>query len=378
MTKHCASASRSARAVWTGLLLMPLLLAAEAVVFSDPPGRAGENRVDIEGLVQSEMQFLKGAQGGDGTWGRRSGVTGLTILALEGLAGCDGAVDRARASLAKVGVPEGTYDCALSIIGLLSGESPQSFDPTCGLRVLRTPEYRPYLTALVTELAQRFRTGGGAGQRVPPAVPARGGWTYLRGEGTCDLSNTAYAVWALSSASSAGLFRPGAEFWLSVRRAVQSYALEDSTNSGMGFSYSERRAGVASRSMTVDALCALHYLEQGLARDSDSAQQSPGEPLRRRALEWVTADLRDGGDEPWEAQDHIYYHLFGLGRCMALEQSRTIGGVNWYERGVRVLASRQRGRLSRGKEVEHHAFSLLFLRSDPARWKGSSPVVTGR
>lgn len=367
----------SLRSVRLALGLLSALAIAPRWVPAEPTPFAPGDPSRVAELIRRELRWLLAAQNWDGSWGQRTGVTGLVVLALEGLDGCEQPVGKARGLLRAGPLPQETYDVALSLIGLLVSGAPEAFDRTCAQRTVRADVDRPRLTALATELAGRYRSGGVSS--APGAAHVLGGWSYSRGAHACDMSNSAYAVWALATAARARVFRPAAEFWPSVQRALQGYGVERTPGHGMGFAYSGRRRE-ATRSMTVDALCALHYVQGALVAQSATTAGPAGDVDNgaAQAFQWLDADAREGGEAPWDGQEHIYYHLFGLGRCMALRDAQALGGRDWYARGLQVLEDRQRGRGARGKQVEDHAFSLLFLRSSPELNAGAKPVLTGR
>jgi hypothetical protein len=188
---------------------------------------------------------------------------------------------------------------------------------------------------------------------------------YRPNEGWWDLSNTQYAALGLRAARALGV-----EIHATVWRGMLEEVIRAQTQDG-GFGY---RATVgrtsAYSSMTVAGIAVLEICRQALALEG--AADSRVTSAIDEAWEWMAKHKSDVGNP--DTRFSLYFH-YGLERAAILGERKEVGGIDWYERGARMLIRMQRkhggfiGREEmrpvtngqRGNPVDT-AFAVLFLR----------------
>ncbi len=184
-----------------------------------------------------------------------------------------------------------------------------------------------------------------------------------------DNSNTQFALLALWAGH-----RHGIRIVAPLARAAARF--NTSQNDDGGWPYQETRQSASSLSMTSAGLLGLslrHAIANaGVLRPRTGSESSPAAP--QRALTKVAEDthivegfhyLGKRLNEPnWPVEvRHVYYSLWSLERTAVSFDLRTIGGVDWYERGACYLVAYQQkdGSWNDEYELADTCFALLFL-----------------
>jgi hypothetical protein len=159
----------------------------------------------------------------------------------------------------------------------------------------------------------------------------RGLFSYGRNPGTWDLSNTQYAVLGLRAAAAIGVtIQRGV--WSQVSAAVQAAQKPDG-----GFAYGGHGAADDSYpSMTAAGIAVMEICRLQLAQGGRGLPELERDV--QRAWKWIEKhrDAIGNRNERWS----FYWH-YGLERAAILSDVSSIGGVDWYRAGAKMLIDEQ-------------------------------------
>src|SRR5262245_62014941 len=211
---------------------------------------------------------------------------------------------------------------------------------------------------------------------APCSGPIKGGrpltgWTYNKGGGVPDNSNTQYALLGLHEGFAAGA-KVDPEVWEAIRDFYVRTQYKQGADRG-GWHY--RSGGGATLTMTSAGVCGLLIAEMDL-----KASKQKGEPECAGdhcggdeqsenvtwALEWIGRRLPKKAADVHSMQ-HLYYSMYGVERVGRFSGERFIGENDWYRVGCEYLVDHQKadgswtGQDIEGVPVLGTSFALLFL-----------------
>lgn len=315
----------------TRLFACPLLLTAALAAQADL-------RADVEqALDRARPALLAHLRAADDIT-TRTGELALLLLAAihDGVPAIDPIVESALRNLAGR-EPDQTYDCALRLLVLEA--SPQ--------------------------LAKRLELAKADAKELLRHRAANGAFHYGRKPVGWDLSNTQYAALGLRAAVAMGV-PVGEEVWRKMARAI---AAEQGSYGEFSYAERDRHGAVSHASMTAAGIAVLAICRQQLPGAETGIDRGIA-----RGWQWFERNAASVGSlrEHWS-----YYFHYGLERAAILCDVETIGNVDWYATGARMLIDAQRpggGWVSdtdgyrgpelgvgRGNSVPT-AFAVLFLR----------------
>lgn len=217
---------------------------------------------------------------------------------------------------------------------------------------------------------------------------ANGSWDY-DGRDHGDTSISQYAVLGLWEADNGGAAVPP-EVW---DRAAQWFLSVQAPGGSWNYHRDESASNIETLSMTAAGVGSLLICQRQLARhrrgaDSGSALLNPValdgqrttryaasvsnatfEQAVRRGIGWLGANFTTNGSNPAIGQSP-YYGMYGIERIGALADKATIGRVDWFEQGSRMIRATQRGDgawdASHG-DVPNTAWAILFITKSTAK-----------
>jgi hypothetical protein len=279
---------------------------------------------------------------------------------------------------------------ALAVLALLnSGVKPD--DPVIqrGLKYLRTIQpSHTYVVGLQTmvfveagQKEDRERIQRNVDWLIANRVMDGGrlrGWSYARGGGGSDNSNTQYALLGLHAGKGAGA-RIDREVWESIR---QFYVATQNKDGGWG--YSPNIGQGATLTMTTAGFCGLLIAGMELNDGREKIQPDgtatncgaykENEALTR-AMSWIGDHFKIR-----EYRSHVFYNIYGIERSGRLSGRRFLGQHDWYREGCKYLVETQREDgawyiANSGFDrwpVVSTSFALLFLS------KGRTPILISK
>ena len=179
-----------------------------------------------------------------------------------------------------------------------------------------------------------------------------GAWAYP--ESGSDLSNTQYAVLGLWSAERKGFEIPK-NIWPALSRGV----MEHQSDNG-GFGYHPR--GQSTGSMTTAGLFVLTICKDRIEKDRELKSQV--EETLKRGWAYMERRFSPRGNPKGNiifSRDRFFYYLYGLERSCALDNRKTLNGVDWYKESAKELVNCQKDDGS-WAGIRETCFALLFLR----------------
>jgi hypothetical protein len=290
-------------------------------------------------------------------------------------------------------LPFPTGETSLVLLALLtSGMSPDDEIIRKGLEYLRTQEpIQTYTVALQTMALAAANQSGDLRyiqRNVDWLMSARtpSGWTYGRGVGGPDNSNTQYALLGLHE----GL-RAGARVDPRVLKEIQKLMIDTQDRSGgwrynpqSGPSINMTTAGLSNLMITgMDLAVSRQELDEATGVAKHCGEYTENEPVAR-ALAFLGDRFPAKLDR---ASANVlfdpvpFYGIYGIERAGRFTGQRFIGGHDWYEVGCRYLVDIQRPNGSwegaRDKPISEGpliatSFALLFLS------KGRTPVLISK
>lgn len=281
-------------------------------------------------------------------------------------------------------------ESALAMLALLNaGVSPD--DPVIQRGLERLRKQRPQhtyvvsLQTMVLALAGKVKDREQIQSNVDWLIAARVmngnqllGWTYGKGGGGADASNTQYALLALHDARMLGGAKVDREIFVQIRDLYRRTQNRDG-----GWGYTPGRESIIT--MSTAGLCGLYIAASELndrreTLNKDGTADNCGVYEEDAAIARGHAWLSDHFTV--EHPQAIYYSLYGLERTGRLSGQRFLGNHDWYREGCSYLVSdklqnKEEGSWP-GKSVHDSwpivstSFALLFLS------KGRTPVLISK
>ncbi|MDA1265088.1 MAG: hypothetical protein O2816_08420 [Planctomycetota bacterium] len=309
----------------------------------------------IDAAIDGAVEWILAHQEVDGGWlyGRkqRMGHTALAVYTLleAGLDPEHHAVQRALLFLH--GKQAGTYDTALLIMALVEHDRRGNFDR-------------------IERLARQLLSW------------QHGDFGYPSG---ADLSNTQFAAMGLRAATLAGVQIPD-EAWCALAEAALEYAQQDG---GFGYHKAHEHSRDARGSMTTAGVAVLSICRSQLVEEGERYAPACYRALSARVdaaiaggLAWMTARFSVTMNPGW-GTNRVAYYLYGLERMGALAEVRTLGEIDWYHSGARVLVGQQHADghwqpLFGRKGVQETCYGVLFLTRATAPRSGVAGAGSAR
>ncbi len=335
-----------------------------AFAFSPNPAHADIDAASVQRSIDRGVAYLRKMQNDVGGWeefnGQPCGMSALCTLAMLncGVSKDDQDIVRAMRYL-RTFEPDQTYSVALQTLVYCqlgaAGDLP---------RIRRNVQW---LVEEQIDAGGRFNTNPG-------------GWTYNRGQGSGDPSNSQFAVLALGAAADRGIEVEPETF----QRAI-AYWTDRQKGSG-GWSYQKR--GDPTGSMTCAGIASV-IIARGRLSDSSSkvvgdniqccgGEQSEKDPVEE-GLNWLARNFTVQGNPSSDNKMTYFYYLYALERVGRLSGRRFIGNHDWYREGAERIVALQddfQGFWPSTGPLEPvnvtTSFSLLFLS------KGKRQVVAAR
>jgi hypothetical protein len=344
----------------------PIRLALFLLAFAFHPNvaHADIDAVSVQRAIDRGVAYLRKAQNETGGWEEFGGQScGLSSLCTLALLNC--------------GVDKDDRDIVRAMRYLRSFEPDQTYSVSlqtlvyCQLGVAGDlPRIRRNVNWLVE---QQIEAGGRFGTNP-------GAWTYNKGQGSGDPSNSQFAILALGAAADRGIDVDLESF----QRAI-TYWTERQKGSG-GWSYQQR--GDPTGSMTCAGIASV-IIARG--RLTNSSSQIVGNNIRccgdaesekdpvKEGLAWLTQNFTIQGNPSSDNKMTYFYYLYALERVGRLTGRRFIGNHDWYREGAERIVSLQddfQGFWPSTGPLEPvnvtTSFALLFLS------KGKRQVVAAR
>jgi hypothetical protein len=182
-----------------------------------------------------------------------------------------------------------------------------------------------------------------------------------------DLSNTQFALLALSEADRAGA-RVSPDVWRKADRYLRTTQLP---GGGWGYVYHDAEPEEAYGSMTAAAVASLTLCGDRLARQEPADADADRLKAIDMGITWI-ADHYTLNENPNRALAYYYFWLYGLERAGVATGRRLFGDHDWFREGTALLVSGQRPDGAWTDRLYHDALCLLFLA------KGYKPVLAQR
>jgi hypothetical protein len=340
------------------LLRLSLLLSAAwvAAVSAFPATAWAEEAPSgrqVQAVILRSIDALKKQQAPDGTWpdyAQPGGVTALATYALlqAGVSPDDKALAAAIEQVRKT-PNQNTYVVALKTLALVSADA---------------KKHAADIQSAADWLIQMQTPGGGWGYGKPTdAAPATDKQAYERP----DLSNTQFAILALSEAERAGA-KVAPEVWHRADRYLRSSQLP---GGGWGYVLVERDPNEAYGSMTAAAVASLFICTDRLTGKETAEAAADRLASAQAGLDWM-ADRFTLKENPGRATAWYYFWLYGLERAGVASGRSLFGQHDWFREGTGLLVAGQRPDGSWTDHTYENALCLLFLA------KGYKPVLVQR
>ena len=347
-------------------LLLSAIAAAALSAF--PPmvlGQETPTGKQVRAAILRAIGAMKARQTPDGAWPDYAQVGGVTALATYALleAGVSPDDKALAAALEKVRQTPNqlTYVVSLKILALSAA------DPK---------RYRQAIQESADWLIQTQHTTGGWGYGWSPGETpgAAGSLRKTRAEMELrqayqrpDLSNTQFAVLALSEAQRAGARVP-IEVWQKVDRHFRVTQLP---GGGWGYTYQDPDPEEAYGSMTAAAVASLYLVADRLVPQESADTAADRQAAIERGVEWITRRYSISAN-PGRGLAWYYFWLYSLERVGVVSGQRTFGSHDWFREGTALLVNGQRPDGSWTDRLYHDALCLLFLA------KGYKPLLIQR
>ena len=295
-----------------------------AFAISPSPAFAEVDVASVQRSIDRGVAYLRKMQNDTGGWeefnGQPCGLSALCTLAMLncGVGKNDGDIVRAMRYL-RTFEPDQTYSVALQTLVY------------CQLGAAGDlPRIRRNVNWLIEEQIDeggRFNTNPGA-------------WTYNRGQGTGDPSNSQFAILALGAAADRGI-----EVKQETFQRAMKYWTDRQRGSG-GWSYQKR--GDPTGSMTCAGIASV-IIARGRLNDSSSqivgdniqccgGQETEKDPVAE-GLKWLASNFTIQGNPSSDSKMTYFYYLYALERVGRLSGRRFIGNHDWYREGAeRIIA----------------------------------------
>ena len=335
-----------------------------AFALSPSPAFADIDVASVQRSIDRGVAYLRKMQNDTGGWeefnGQPCGLSALCTLAMLncGVDKTDRDIVRAMRYL-RTFEPDQTYSVALQTLVY------------CQLGAAGDlPRIRRNVNWLVEEQigeGGRFNTNPGA-------------WTYSRGPGSGDQSNSQFAILALGAAADRGIKVKSETF----ERAISYWTKLQKGSGGWGYLNGPDPTG----SMTCAGISSM-IIARGRLNDSSSqivgdniqccgGQKAEKDPVEE-GLKWLANHFTIQGNPSSDNKMTYFYYLYALERVGRLSGRRFIGNHDWYREGAERIVALQddfQGFWPSTGPLEPvnvtTAFALLFLS------KGKRQVVAAR
>jgi hypothetical protein len=325
----------------------------------------------VQSAIARSIAAFQKAQKPDGSWpdyAQEGGVTALVTYALlqAGVSPDDKGVAAALERLRQM-PNQSTYVVSLKVLALASADG---------------RKFRAELQACATwligmqngsggwgygKMAAAPPAGEGGGAPAAPLPTAKNEAALKRTYERPDLSNTQFAVLALSEAERAGATVPP-DVWRKADRYIRTSQLP---GGGWGYVYNDADPEEAYGSMTAAAVASLYLCADRLA--GQEAAEAVAERLTsiQMGLDWM-ADHYTLKENPGRALAWYYFWLYGLERAGVTSGRRLFGEHDWFREGAALLVAGQRDDGAWTDRLYENSLGLLFLA------KGFKPLLVQR
>ena len=369
-------ASGSSDGGWTGraLILSAIVLAAVSAFPGAVRGQQPPTGPQVRATILRAVEAFRRAQRPDGTWpdyAQEGGVTALATYALlaAGVSPDDKGVAAALQHLKKI-PNQSTYVVSLKTLAFASAHTGRMADPK---------QYRTEIQSCADWLVgMQHATGAwgyGRPAGAPPAISeAEKGLKAVRTEAELrqayerpDLSNTQFAILALSEADRAGAHVP-ADVWKKADRHLRATQLP---GGGWGYVFHDPDAAEAYGSMTAAAIASLYLCHDRIAKAEPADAAAERLASIEKGVAWIVEHY-SLSENPNRALAWYYFWLYGLERAGVTSGRRTFGRHDWFREGTALLVGGQRPDGTWTDRLYQDALGLLFLA------KGYKPLLVQR
>ncbi len=281
---------------------------------------------EVRKAIADGVQFLKGAQQRDGSFGGfgghgGAGISGLCTLALlnAGVPTDDPVIQKALSFLEKdhPGAKTASRTYATSLQTMVFAQA----DPV---------QFAPIISRNVGWLQEAQIQSG----------PFAGSWSYDTGADKGDNSNSQFALLALHEAERAGVqvsdrtWKLAQEYWQRIQRDDGSfpYRIDDPSPSRGSMTC----AGIASLVITSGRVREGNARVQGEQILCCQKNESDADRIER-ALQWLGKNFAVAHNPGLPGENWKYYYLYCLERVGRQTARRFIGDHDWYREGTAVL-----------------------------------------
>ncbi len=167
-----------------------------------------------------------------------------------------------------------------------------------------------------------------------------------------DHSVTQYGMLGLWEASKRGLKIPD-KYWMRWAEHFVSAQKDDG-----GWSYSSNPDGLTTGSMTAAGLTALFICQQELYRDRPTPESKVTQAIDK-GVAWL--DQRFVGHNNPNANEWIFYYLYGIERVALSSGLRYFNQQDWYQAGATHILNKLDDNGSIDDDYVDTAFALMFL-----------------
>jgi len=351
------------------LILSAIALAAVSAFPCAVRGQQPPTGQQVRATILRAVEAFRRAQRPDGTWpdyAQEGGVTALATYALlaAGVSPDDKGVAAALERLRKI-PNQSTYVVSLKTLAFAAADS---------------KKYRAEVQSCADWLVgMQHATGAwgyGRAAGAPPAVPEaeQGGLRAVRTEAELrqayerpDLSNTQFAILALSEADRAGAHVP-ADVWKKADRHLRVTQLP---GGGWGYVFHDPDAAEAYGSMTAAAIASLYLCNDRIAKAEPADAAAERLATIEKGVAWIVEHY-SLSENPNRALAWYYFWLYGLERAGVTSGRRTFGHHDWFREGTALLVGGQRPDGTWTDRLYQDALGLLFLA------KGYKPLLVQR
>jgi hypothetical protein len=366
-------------------LLLSAALAAAVSAFpaaarAEQPPAARLTGEQVRAAILRSVEAFKRTQKPDGSWpdyAQEGGVTALAAYALlqAGVAPDEKGMAAALEHLRKV-ADRSTYVVALKALAFASADSPPPPKPGAAAPEPPRKFARP-LQDGVDWLVKMQNAGGGWGYGQVIAASPPGGEVLAptaaseaalkRAYERPDLSNTQFAILALSEAERAGANVPP-EVWSKADQYVRASQLP---GGGWGYVYHDLDPDEAYGSMTGAAVASLYLCGDRLAGREAADVTAKRLSAIQKGLDWLAQHFTLS-ENPNRALSWYYFWVYAMERAGVTSGRRMFGDHDWFREGGALLVGGQRADGTWTDHLYDDALCLLFLS------KGYKPVLVQR
>ena len=314
----------------------------------------------VAAAVQKGLAYIRQRQAAGGGWpdhgGYRGGITALSLLAM-----------------LNAGVPPEDADVARGLKAMAAVDNQHTYVVSLKAQVFAAA----YASAKAEDpnLDMYYKQVYEAAEWLTKAQVNTGMWTYGKGGGGGDNSNTQFALLGIHEAANLRARPPHKPIAIPQKLWDQSRKHFENTQSpDGGWGYAGKAQGYGSMTAAGVAslyICGLRLNVGGRKQFINGAYPDCGKYTQNvvlaKGLEWLGKNF-SVRENPRKGGSWLHYYLYGLERVGMISGKRTIGEQDWYRQGAEHLVTTQRGDGSWIGPLET-TFSVLFLA------KGNRPVL---